>query len=634
VAAVACIALGGVAVALTVSPHSYAGQSSFVTRSGDQLMLSGQVFRFSGTNIYWGGYDENGRMNVNYPTAFRVQAALATAQDMGETVVRCHTCGISTGSPMSVEPSLGVFNQTALMHIDYFIEQAARYDIRLVVPLTDNYNYYLGSYCNFTNWLNLSTPQDCPSAAAATAFYTNPRAIAAFEQYIDVLLTHVNYYTKVPNNDNPTIMAWETGNELPYGLGGAPEFTQWTATISSYIKSIASSQLVMDGSNTIDPGDLTLGTVDIQDLHLYPIQLGVLNAVAAETANANQALVIGEYGWNNPSPTDGLAPFLADVQATPSISGDLYWDLLPQNDLYGFVEHYDGFQLHFPGDSTDVGFNGAPPVIAATSDVSQVTELRNHAYAMSGLSVPAYPRPAEPVITNVEHVASTTAGTGNLLEWRGAPGAGSYVVDSSTTGPSGPWTTVGTVNAGDLDLPYLDPGAGLGPNLWYEVTAVNPSGLAGSPSAPFQFTAQTLDDNLANFGLSAGHTPGVFIDTSNAALYGGDPSRADFPAGPAEQSVTWHVPDVQTFEVLACYQNGGTTQFAFQLSTDYSTWSGVTGADVQATQLAAASPSDPQCFIYTLDNVQGIQGTDYIQVDRGANAVGTAELLEVRATYP
>lgn len=34
-------------------------QTAFVTRSGSQLLLHGQPFRFSGPNIYWLGLDGN-----------------------------------------------------------------------------------------------------------------------------------------------------------------------------------------------------------------------------------------------------------------------------------------------------------------------------------------------------------------------------------------------------------------------------------------------------------------------------------------------------------------------------------------------------------------------------------------------
>ena len=235
------------------------------------LLLNGKPFRFSGANIFWGGLDNNARTGLNYPTPFRVDSSMQTMADMGETVVRCQTCGISTGNPLSVEPYLGGFSQTALRHIDYFIAQAQRYGLKVVIPFTDSYGYYLGSYCDYTNWLRLSSPSNCPSARAVSAFYDDSKAIAAFEKYISVLLNHVNHYTGVPNKDNPAIMAWETGNEMQYGAGGPAELSRWTAKISAFIRSMDKNHLIMDGSFYPDTYDLKLPDVDIIDRHYYPL---------------------------------------------------------------------------------------------------------------------------------------------------------------------------------------------------------------------------------------------------------------------------------------------------------------------------------------------------------------------------
>jgi hypothetical protein len=650
------------------SAHSERGQSAqetgwnFVTRSGDELMLNGKQFRFSGANIYWGGLDENGRTSLNYPTKFRVQSALATVADMGGTVVRCQTCGISTGNPYSVEPSLGVFNQTALRHIDYFIAEAQRYHIRLDIPLTDNYNYYLGGYHNFTDWLGLSSASNCPSTACATTFYTNPKAIAAFEQYIKVLLDHVNVYTGIPNKDNPTILSWETGNELPLGTGGEAEFATWTNTISTFIKSIAPHQLVMDGAGFVDPDDLTLPNVDIQDPHFYPVSTGLLNFLAPEVAAAGQALVVGEYAWNNPSTTSGLAPFLADIQDTPSISGDIYWDLFPQNDDFGYTEHYDGYQLHFPGDDTDVG-NGngmGAPVLSGTSDAALVTELRDHAYAMSGLPVPPYAVPPAPLVTNVEHVTSTTVGDGNLVEWRGSAGAASYVVQRSDRGPFGPWATVCAACTDTNNEPFLDANAPAGPGVWYRVTAVNPGGVSGPSSAPFELTLRTLDDNMSSFAQAYSHSPDLTIDTSDPATFAGDPSRAESPTGTQADNIVWREPSLATFEALGYYQNTTadtpsqdvaqvgqtisgiegvaeptTLHFNFLLSRNGSDWTLVPAADVQVNWGASSAAGNWTPYIYTIDNIQRIlPGASYVKAQWDSNAPDIAELGEVRITYP
>jgi len=595
------------------------------------LLLNGVPFRFSGANIYWGGLDDNARTGTNYPTPFRVDSAMQTMVDMGETVVRCQTCGISTGNPLSVEPYLGGFSQTALRHVDYFIAQAQRYGLKVVIPLTDNYGYYLGGYCDYTNWLRLSSPSNCPSPRAASAFYDDQKAVAAFEKYIAVLLNHVNYYTGVPNKDNPAIMAWETGNELQYGVGGPAELSRWTAEISAFIRSQDKRHLIMDGSFYLDSCDLKLPDVDIVDRHYYPLSARELSQDAHRAAAAGKPMVAGEYAWNDALQ---LAAFLADIRQTPVIAGDMYWDLLPQNDFFGYVEHYDGYQLHYPGDNSDVSDAAGDPLLAKSSDVSEVTLLRRHAYAMSGRAVPAYPVPPPPVMTNVERVASSTAGAGNLLEWRGSPGAAAYLVQRAVRRASGPWATVARVNAGPLEMPYLDSSGGTGPDLWYRVTAVNAGGAWGTTSAPFRVTDETLDDNLSSFSVSESHTQGAGIDRSNAWQFGGDPSRAAFPAR-TETMAAWGVPgDIDTVETIAYYGSINDVHFTFQLSNNNRTWQGVPTSTVQATQIGESRPGARLAFIYTFDNVQWIlPGASYVRIVRHAGGRRVAEIGEVRITY-
>jgi mannan endo-1,4-beta-mannosidase len=633
---IALIALACGALALvTVAEVGTTPAQSFVTRSGTKLLVNGNAFRFSGADIPWGGLNQDGS-EIDYPSDYQVNSALATVADMGGTVVRCHTGGISTGNPQSVEPTLGTFNTTALDHIDYFVEQAGKDGIRLDIPLVDNWDFYDGPYRNFTDWLGLSTPSNCPSAACASQFYNNPRAIAAYEQYISVILNHVNVYTGVANKNNPTIMSWETGNELTLGLGGAAEYTKWTSTISAYIKSIAPSQLVMDGSDLLVAGDLKLKTVDIQDQHLYPwpvttpMGTSQLNTDASQTAAAGQALIIGEYAWNG---STDLAPFLSAIQSNANISGDLYWSLQPPNDQFDFQQDFDGYQLHFPGDNSDVvQAGGVPPVLAATSDAPLVTELRSHAYAMSGKAVPAYAVPAAPVITNVEHVSGAISGSGNIVEWQGAVGAGTYVINRSTAGASGPWTQAGTISA-TWQEPWLDSGGPAGPNVWYQVIGVSPGGTDGPASAAFQMKDLTLDDNAADFSQTYTHASDVTIDTSTPSLFAGDAARMEFGPNDPYAYVVWQAPGaIATIEALAYYSTGA-DGLTIQVSTDDSTWVNVPTSDVQIQPLLVGASNDQAQDIYTIDNVQSVlPGARYVSVLRGANSAGTAELGEIRIT--
>jgi hypothetical protein len=238
-----------VAVVVAAVQHGPVRGLSFVQRRGSQLLVDGQPARFAGANAYWLGLDENVLINgskLHYPTHFRVDDAFETAAGMGALVIRAHTVGVSTGHSLSFEPRLGVFAEgegLASDHIDYAIYRAGISGIRLIVPLTDNYAYFHGgndmpgsSDCaacvlltirvchvgkhDFVDWVDpeMEYRANCvlplcvkEPAARLCPFYTDPRVIGGFKQYIKALLNHVNRYTGVALKEDPAIMGWETG---------------------------------------------------------------------------------------------------------------------------------------------------------------------------------------------------------------------------------------------------------------------------------------------------------------------------------------------------------------------------------------------------------------------------------------
>jgi len=168
------------------SAEAGAPTKGFLTRNGSTLRdSSGHLYRAAGANAYWLGLDENVG-GVHYPTHFRITDGLETlAGWLGPTLVRAHTVGVSTGNPLSFEPRLGVFNDSALDAADFAVAEAERLGLRLIVPLTDNYHYYHGGLHDFTDWLGLPESD----------FYSDARAVAAFHEFVARRLNHTNPYT-------------------------------------------------------------------------------------------------------------------------------------------------------------------------------------------------------------------------------------------------------------------------------------------------------------------------------------------------------------------------------------------------------------------------------------------------------
>ena len=341
VAALLATALAVLSLALSAGPAPAAPASGFVQRDGTRLTLGGKPFRFAGPNAYWLGLDENvGGIDpaalgaVDYPTYFRIRDGLTTAKAMGATAVRAHTLGVSTGTPKALEPELGRYNAAAFDPIDYAIAEAGRQGLKLIIPLTDNWQYYHGSRFDYLRWLGLSTDDD------GALFYTDPDARAAYQRFVKQLLQHRNPYTGLRYVDDPTIMAWELGNELN-GMT-----TDWVQANAAYVKKLAPRQLVAAGKQFgVDPAVLAARDVDISDSHYYPPTAAGIRADAKTVTEAGKVYLAGEFGSG--SATDEL---LAAVADDPNVSGATYWSLFPHADHYGYVQHDDGFTLHHPGD--------------------------------------------------------------------------------------------------------------------------------------------------------------------------------------------------------------------------------------------------------------------------------------------
>lgn len=312
--------------------------NSFIYRSGSKLQIEGNNIRMAGANIYWLGLDENGSPGIAYPSPFRVQDAISTAvYTLGATVIRAHTLGISTGQKdLSFEDTLNDFTQSGIDHIDYAIYIAKQHNIRLVIPFTDNWDYYHGGELTFCRWRGTTNQAE---------FYTNTTIINDFKTYISKLLNHVNNYTGVALKDEPAILAWETGNELGQGSTAMP--TSWSQMICQYIRTLGPKQLILDGRNGINADELKMDCFDMYSQHYYPMNINNLQKSAQQVEAAGKVFFAGEYGWSNGGGTP-LPQFLTGIEQSTA-SADCYWSVFPHNDTYGFEYHGDTYSLYYPG---------------------------------------------------------------------------------------------------------------------------------------------------------------------------------------------------------------------------------------------------------------------------------------------
>jgi hypothetical protein len=456
------------AVAIGYTIFSTFASTGFVTRSGSQLMFGGQVFRFSGANLYWVGLDDNirdGSGNPTYPTHYRIDNGFDAAVATHATVARTHTVGISIGCSVCLEPTSGQFNDAAFESMDYAVQSAGKHGIKLQIPLIDQWRYYHGGKWNFVHWaaqagvpgvidtksdMTRNAGNDSGSASSEKnieeQFYSNPTIIANYQAYLNHLLNHVNQYTGVALKDDPTVIDWETGNEL----FDAP--TSWTSMMATYLKStIGVKQLVADGSaasgNHVSNADLGDPNIDIVAGHFYAYPSGLdtswMNADAQLAHNNNKVYEVGEYAWTRSE----RPAFLSAIESNPNISGDMLWAILPRKE--------DGTpEAH---GSNNFGDDDVPLYYPTTSSQMQTafTQLVTHAQVMSGNAPTPTPTPvptAAPTPTPLPTPAgstlindATTAGSPAFSyagSWSTSTGVGKYNGDDHYTSSGGDTATL------------------------------------------------------------------------------------------------------------------------------------------------------------------------------------------------
>lgn len=529
------VAVGG-QTAASAAPTGWTSQNtSFVTRNASQLELNGARLRASGANIYWLGLDENVG-GVDYPTYFRIKDTLDAAHRAGITVVRSHMATSTSqndANSLALMPSIGKYNEQAFATMDFAVAYAGKLGIRLILPLTDEWAYYHGGHRDFTAPFGLQ-PDD---------FYTDPRAIGAYQDYVDHVIHHVNTLTGVPYSQDPTIMAWELGNELE-GMT-----LPWINAQVAHIKQEAPQQLVAAGRRfDIDPDTLAAPNLDIVDVHYYPPTATKISSDAKAVTAAGKAYIAGEY-----ASTSATSDLLSAAAADPNVSGMFVWSLFGHDDRSGLVAHDDGFTLHIPG--------------GTASEQARADAIEGYSRAL-GVTIPKLPL-EPPLITAV----TRTHGIATIT-WRGTAGATGYVVDRQTNG--GTWTPVHTGTLGAAAGSVTDFASPT--NASYRVSAVGASGTAGATSdvvAPEN--GEILVDPVKNWRLSTAHT-NMAVRADPA---GGYAATANGGTG----SISWQ----QAGLTQATFRSNEPAALSVETSQDAASWTPATAVTRSDGLLTASS---------------------------------------------
>jgi len=235
--------------------------SGFVSVQGSRFQLDGKLFLFYGTNVYWAHMTTDADLDLTFHD-------IATA---GFNVVRTWAFDDVPSKPASgpyfqiLNGGHATINEGAdgLQRLDKVVAAAGKYGIKLILTLTNNWNPE--RQMPATAWNRRSNSEVLPRGYLSNdyggmdlyvrafrpggthdLFYTDRTIIDAYKNYIAHV---VSRYAK-----NPVVLGWELGNDLRCSstLPASPHckpatITNWTAEISSYIKTLDKKHLITAG---------------------------------------------------------------------------------------------------------------------------------------------------------------------------------------------------------------------------------------------------------------------------------------------------------------------------------------------------------------------------------------------------
>lgn len=353
-----------------------------------QFIRDGKPYYFVGTNFWYGailgsqgqgGDRERLHKELDFMKANGIDNLRVLVGGDGED-------GIPTRIMPSLQKEPGVYNDTILDGLDYFMNELKKRDMTAVLYLNNSWEWS-GGYSLYLQWSGhgkavVPVVDGWPNFMNyVKQFVQSDSAKALFAKHVDFIVKRTNRYNNTKYIDDPTLMAWQVGNEpRAFSEEGKEPFAAWIADVAAQIKSLDPNHMVSIGSEGKHgcEQDINLfekihadANIDYMNIHLWPFNWGWVKADAltemlpnAKT-NAKQyidehmvlakkykkPIVMEEFGF----PRDG---FQFSKESTTTARDEFYayvFDLIRQDRESGGLFAgcnfwaWGGFANHTPG---------------------------------------------------------------------------------------------------------------------------------------------------------------------------------------------------------------------------------------------------------------------------------------------
>jgi mannan endo-1,4-beta-mannosidase len=304
-----------------------------------------------------------------------VDEVLQESAEMGLGVVR--TWAFNDGGGWNaLQTSPGTYDETVFQGLDYVLHKASALGLRVILPLVNNWDDY-GGMNQYVSWD--ATYGEAPIASGHDDFYTDADTKQWYKNHAAALISRVNTYNGRTYGEDPTIFAWELGNEprCPSDKTGNT-LVAWIAEMSAYIKSLDSNHMVTTGiegfyDDNSGPWYLSgwegvdfirdhqISTVDFATAHSWPHNWGlgfsaIMSLLSRQIADAagviGKPFILEEFGVQRGGDLATRNMFYQayyDSIHTNQAGGSNFWILY--HDDY---PDYDGNGVYYPADASTI----------------------------------------------------------------------------------------------------------------------------------------------------------------------------------------------------------------------------------------------------------------------------------------
>lgn len=265
--------------------------SSFVRQQAGQFWLNGHPYRYIGTNFWYGAILASNGQGGNRE---RLIAELDSLHALGLDNLRILVGSDGErGVKTKVEPTLqiapGVYNDTILDGLDYLLSEIAKRDMKAVLYLNNSWEWSggYGFYLEHAGYGKAPRPEEAGYEAFmqhVAQFAHSEKAQEFFLDYVRFILSRTNRYTHTPYSNDPTIMAWQIGNEpRAFGEDEKQPFAEWLNRTSALIRSLDKNHLISIGSEGIWGSEMDSAlyhtisadpNIDYLTVHIWPYNWG------------------------------------------------------------------------------------------------------------------------------------------------------------------------------------------------------------------------------------------------------------------------------------------------------------------------------------------------------------------------